>query len=246
MLAQSVSALAFGHVDLGGRNVLFQYPFEPKQKEISTTDGLFGVDVNGDGRITSVQFSPETAYAMKDEVVFPLGDKFVSTSSIDSVTGKIVVRERQKAEYGRVDLKVGMEMPDFDFTDLDGKQRRLSDFRGKYLMVDFWGVWCIDCTLETPFHLVAYERFKKRGFEILGLDSDEKIETVREYVKKNKMTWPQATHESVKKLAEVTYRIQEYPSTILLGPDGKVLILDQDQLRGNELLKTLDRMLPKE
>lgn len=245
LIAQSVYALAMGRADIRGRKVLFQYPFQPEQAAISTTEGLFGVDGDGDGRIRDQQFSSETSYAANDELVFPLRDIFVSTKSIDTVTGQIVIRQRNKSEYKRVDLEVGMEMPDFAFVDLDGKQRRMSEFRGKYLLVDFWGVWCHDCIVETPFHLEAYERFKARGFEILGLDTDEKVETVLSYVKKNNMTWPQATNDSIKQLKEVTYRIQEYPSTLLLGPDGKVLVLDQDQLRGDELLKTLERVLAK-
>ena len=136
-------------------------------------------------------------------------------------------------------------MPDFTFTDLAGKERKLSDFRGKYLMVDFWGVWCGDCTRETPYHLEAYKRFRKRGFEILGVDSDEKIETVKGYIAKNKMAWTQATNDSTKRLQQADYRLQEYPSTILLGPDGKVLVLNQHLLQGDALLQTLDRILPK-
>lgn len=246
LIAQSVYAVAWGHVDIKGKNVRFQYPFQPQLPAISTTEGEFGVDVNGDGKIKDEQFSVETSYADKDEIVFPLGDIFVSTRSIDMTTGQIVVRERDKKDYLRIDLEVGMEMPDFTFVDIDGKQRRLSEFRGKYLMIDFWGVWCGDCTRETPYHLAAYDRFKKRGFEILGLNTDEKIETLRAYVEKNNIAWPQATNDSIKKLAMVSYRIQEYPSTILLGPDGKVLVLDQHKLQGDELLKTLDRIMPKE
>ena len=245
LIAQSVYAFASGSVDIKGRNVKFQYPFGSELPSISTTEGVFGVDVDGDGKIKNEQFSVETSYADKDEIVFPLGDLFVSTTSIDMATGQIVIRQRDKKEYQRIDLEVGKEMPDFTFVDLEGKQRHLSEFYGKYLMVDFWGVWCGDCTRETPYHLAAYDRFKKRGFEILGLNTDEKLETVRGYLEKNKITWPQATNDSIKKLAMVSYRIQEYPSTILLGPDGKVLVLDQHQLQGEELLKTLERMIPK-
>jgi peroxiredoxin len=245
MIEQSVSALAYGHVDVGGREVKFMYPFEPKSPTMSTTEGLFGVDVNGDGQIRNEQFSVETSYTGNDEIVFPLNDIFVSTSAIDMATGKIIVRQREKTDYHRIDLEVGKEMPDFTFTDLDGKTRHLSDFRGKYLMVDFWGAWCGDCTRETPFHLAAYERFKKRGFEILGLDTDEKIETVRAYMTQHKITWPQATNDSIKQMANVDYRIQEYPSTILLGPNGKVLVLDQKQLQGENLALTLDKLLPR-
>ena len=245
LIAQSVYAVALGHVDIKGHSIKFQYPFEPQLPAISTMEGLFGVDVNGDGKIRDEQFSVETSYAAKDEIVFPLRGMFVSTKSIDMVTGQIVVRQRDKQEYQRIDLEVGMEMPDFTFNDIDGKQRHLLEFRGKYLMVDFWGVWCDDCTRETPYHLAAYERFKKRGFEILGLNTDEKIEILREYLEKNQITWPQATNDSIKKLANVSYRIQEYPSTILLGPDGKVLVLDQHKLQGNALLETLENIIPK-
>ncbi len=92
LIEQSVYVLAMGHVEIGGRRVLFQYPFSARQPAISTTDGLFGVDVDGDGRIRDEQFSRESSYAANDEVVFPFGEGYVSTSSIDMATGKIVVQ----------------------------------------------------------------------------------------------------------------------------------------------------------
>jgi hypothetical protein len=168
LVEQSVNALAYGHVDLFGRSILFLYPFETGAKAIGTTTGLFGLDVDDDGRIRNEQVSVESAYAESDEIVFPYHDLYLSTSAIELDTGRITVRQRERADYHRIDLEVGREMPDFTFSDLDGKTRHLSDFRGKYLMVDFWGAWCGDCTRETPFHLSAYERFKKRGFENLA------------------------------------------------------------------------------
>jgi thiol-disulfide isomerase/thioredoxin len=156
-----------------------------------------------------------------------------------------VVRKREKAEYLLQELETGKEMPDFQFIDLEGKKRSLSEFRGKYLFVDFWGVWCGDCVRETPFQVEAYKRFRSRGLEILGLDWDDDIVKVKDYMKKANVTWAQARKDSILDLARVTYRIQEYPSSILLGPDGKVLVLNQQQLQGAQLLETLDRVLPK-
>lgn len=245
LIAQSAYVVARARVEIKGKSVLFQYPFEPGQERISTTEGLFGIDQNCDGQIRNEEFSPETSYADKDEIVFPLGDTFVSTSHIDMATGRVVIRQREKSEYQRIDLDVGVQMPDFSFVDLEGKQRSLAEFRGKYLLVDFWGVWCIDCTRETPYHIAAYKKFKGRNFEILGLNTDEKIETLRDYLKKNDISWPQATNDSIKKLVSVSYRIQEYPSTVLLGPDGKVLVLKQQFLRGENLIDTLEKILPK-
>jgi len=245
LLQQSVWAFAMGSVPIRGQNVLFQYPFESASTTISTTEGLFGVDINGDGKIRNEQFSPETSYANKDELVFRLGDLYISTAKIDLERNEIVVRKREKAEYLREELEIGKEMPDFQFVDFDGKKRSLSEFRGKYLFIDFWGVWCGDCVRETPFQVEAYKRFRPRGLEILGLDWDEDIEKAKGYMKKTNVTWMQARKDSILDLAHVTYRIQEYPSSILLGPDGKILVLNQQQLQGGRLLDIFDRILPR-
>ncbi|HMO81497.1 MAG TPA: TlpA disulfide reductase family protein [Pyrinomonadaceae bacterium] len=245
LLEQSVWTLAFGKVEVEGKSVLFQYPFDPLSPEMSTTKGLFGIDVDGDGSIRNEQFSAETSYATDEELVFRYGDIYLSTSSIDLKKNEIIVRERGKDEYFKIELEVGKVMPDFKFVDFDGKARSLSEFRGKYLLIDFWGLWCFDCLRETPFHVEAYERFKSRGFDILSINTDEDIDLVKDYMKKNGMEWTQARNDSVRQLIERDYRIQEYPSTLLLDPDGKVLVLDQKQLRGNQFILTLERILPK-
>lgn len=201
--------------------------------------------MNGDGKIRNEQFSPETSYANKSELVFRLGELYISTSKLDLERNEIVVRKREKAEYLRHEIEVDKEMPDFQFVDLEGKKRSLADFRGKYLFIDFWGVWCGDCIRETPFQVEAYRRFRSRGLEILGLDWDDEVEKVKGYMKKANVTWAQARKDSILTLVTDTYRIQEFPSSILLGPDGKILVLDQHQLQGARLLETLDRILPK-
>lgn len=246
LLIQTDWAFAVGDVKINGRDVRFRYPFEPDQQPaISTTEGLFGIDIDGDGRFHNEQFSLETSYAKDDETVLRYGDIYLSTSKIDLTKNEIVVRRRDPKEYLREELSVGKEMPDFSFTDFDNKTRRLSEFRGKYVLVDFWGVWCVDCVRDFPFLVQAYERFHSRGLEILGLNWDDKVEDAAAFLIKSKAPWPQARKTSIKTLTEVTYRVQEYPSAILLGPDGKVLVLDQDQLEGEDLLQTLDRALPR-
>ena len=242
---QSVWAFANGTVKVKETNILFQYPFEPTEPAMSTTEGLFGVDADGDGKISNEEFSPETSYAAKTEIVFRVGDRYLSTSKIDLAKNEITVRTRTKDEYLRHEIEVGRTMPDFSFVNIEGKSQSLYEFKGKYVLIDFWGVWCRDCTVETPFHIEAYKRFKSRGFEILGLDTDEDIEVLKGYVKEHNLTWPQARNDSIRKLIEERYRIQEYPSTILIGPDAKVLVLDQKDLRGERLLETLERILPK-
>jgi thiol-disulfide isomerase/thioredoxin len=136
-------------------------------------------------------------------------------------------------------------MPDFLFIDFEGKNRSLYEFKDKYVLIDFWGAWCIDCTYETPYHIEALKRFRNRGFDIVSLNTDEKIETAKSYIQKNKMDWTHATNDSIRRLVEETYRIQEYPSTVLIGPDAKVIVLNQKMLRGEHLIETLEKILPK-
>lgn len=245
LVSQSVFVYSVGKVAIGGEGVLFQYPFEAQSRTISTKEGLFGIDVDGDGKIRNEQFSIETSYASDEELVFRLGDRYLSTESIDVAKNEIVVRARDRSEYLRAELEIGKEMPDFEFVDFEGKKRSLKEFRGKYLLVEFWGVWCIDCVRDMPFNVQAYERFRSRGFDILGLNWDDSVEEAKRFLTKSKAPWTQARKDSIKHLTEKVYRIQEYPSTILLGPDGKVLVLDEDRIQGEPLLATLEEILPK-
>lgn len=245
LIEQSIWAHAVGDVNINGKPVRFQYPFDPAQPTISTTEGLFGIDIDGDGVIRNEQFSLETSYASEAEVVLRYGDKYLSTTSIDLTKNAIVVRRREQVEYLREELAVGKQMPDFSFIDFAGKKRSLAEFRGKYLLIEWWGVWCVDCVRDMPVTVQAYERFRSRGLEILGLNWDDKVEDATSFLQKSKAIWPQARKDSIKTLTEVTYRIQEYPSSILLDQDGKVLLLDQHALQGPALIETLDGLLPR-
>jgi thiol-disulfide isomerase/thioredoxin len=146
---------------------------------------------------------------------------------------------------------MGGEVPDFAFTDFKGKKRKLSEFRGKYLLVDFWGTWCGPCRREMPYLKAAYRNFQPRGLEILGMNTDELeiLPDVKRWLEGNGLAWTQATRESIREVIR-NFRIHSYPTTLLLGPDGKVISLnqtkkDQPGLRGNDLLKSLDKLLPR-
>jgi len=65
--------------------------------------------------------------------------------------------------------QVGQFAPDFALPDLDGTLRRLSDYRGKVVLLNFWSTWCTPCREEMPSMERAYERLRKKGFEILAL-----------------------------------------------------------------------------
>lgn len=266
-LLVTFDVLAQGSAEVKGRKVLLQYGFSFDNASINPMTGRLGVDGDGDGKIDNSFVSPENAYAKNETVVFRVGDAYISTKSVDAATGDIILRSHTAAEYPRIEFKMGAELPDYSFTDFDAKARKLSDFRGKYLLIDFWGTWCGPCVAEIPHLKEAYEKYRSRGFEILGMDFDpanlssekpmtdeekaaakkQALDKVKKFMTDKGMTWTQATTDSIQELLDKRFRITAYPTTVLLDPQGKIISLgqrDQMRLRGKELFDTLEKLMP--
>jgi peroxiredoxin len=139
-------------------------------------------------------------------------------------------------------IKSGKSAPEFQAVTLDGKQIKLADFRGKYLLLDFWAVWCGPCVAETPHLKGAYEAFKDDPrFAMVGLSLDPEKEAPIDYQKKHDLGWIQGF------LGEWSgtdipnkFGVEGIPSIFLIGPDGKIL---ETGLRGEQIKAAVQRAL---
>jgi len=255
-LLQSSGVAAQGVVDIDGRKTIVRYTkVNLRTGAIDAMSGWLEVDCNGDGAIDTIWYSPENSFSEGAAVVFRVGSRYVSTTSVDASTRIIVMRTHPASDYQRIELQISASIPDFAFVDFDGKPRKLSDFRGKYLMLDFWGSWCGPCISRFPALKDVYAKYRTRGFEILGMDKENwegdqvapVIEKAKAVISEKALAWPQARPDSVKTVID-RFHIVPYPTYVLLDKDGRVVSWGQKgqlPLDGPELATTLEKVLSK-
>jgi len=172
-----------------------------------------------------------------EEVVGLLNDVLTKFPERTDIAGV-----RNSVEAGIPKLKwVGKQAPEISLPDTEGRTVKLSSFRGKYVLVDFWASWCGPCRRENPNVVQAYNQFKNKNFTILGVSLDRQKEPWEKAIVDDNLNW---THISDLKFwqSEVVpiYQVESIPFNVLVDPDGKVVA---ENLRGSALEQKLQQVL---
>ncbi len=119
--------------------------------------------------------------------------------------------------------RVGKRLADFSLQTLDGRTVQLSDYRGHTVLINAWATWCPPCRREMPDLHDLYLRYQSSGVELLALNAGESPDLVQEYIQQSGFTFPVLLDPGTKVLNQLG--IHDYPTTLLVDPQGVVQVL---------------------
>lgn len=160
---------------------------------------------------------------------------------------KKVQEEQSREIFQTLEQFIGEPAPDFTFTTLSGETHRLSDFRGRYVLLDFWGSWCGPCVGEIPNLIEMHKKYAGRGLVMISISNDAAAKNwtpsqLADYISQKGMEWMQVLDDMENTINRL-YNIRFYPNVFLIDPQGHVV--QRRDLMGERLKESLARIFPE-
>jgi peroxiredoxin len=177
------------------------------------------LDLDGDGRFAFDDWFSAERFEAADRLV-RIG-RATYEIAVDRRGDSLTLTRSSHEVPERAFLDVGRPAPDFRFVDLEGHSGRLRSFRGKTVLLNFWGSWCGPCVAEAGELASIYRRRGQEEFEILGIPRDTD-DAVRAFATERGLAWRQVREADAAAIHRL-FRVSGWPSHFLIGPDGKIL-----------------------
>ena len=152
---------------------------------------------------------------------------------------KGIIEFRKTEERQRKLASGGVPAPDFTLKDIEGKEVSLSDFRGKWVILDFWGSWCGWCLIGFPEMKEAYRQYSEK-LEIIGIDCNESEEDWRNWLNDNELPWVNLYNPKESDLQK-EYELDGFPTKVVIDPEG--IIRNYTVGEGPSFYKELEELL---
>lgn len=158
----------------------------------------------------------------------------------DFVDNRTVIQFKEEVNKLRK-LAIGQPAPEFEGYTPNNKAVKLSDYKGKYTLVDFWASWCMPCRKENPNLVRTYNTYKDKNFTILGVSLDNNPGPWMRAIEDDKLPWTNISDlKAWSSDLIIDYRIKAIPASVLIDPNGNILAKN---LRGAELDEYLQKLL---
>ncbi len=202
-----------------------------------SNDGLFNdkidvlmIDLNGDGKL----FYSDEREVFNLNDVFTIGShnykihnfdkygKWIELTETDEKATFYFLKEKQEikiAEYKKNNKKkiIDRAFWDLNFTSLNEEKICFNNYKGRFLLLNFWGEWCAPCVSEIPDLIDVYDSFNEEGFQLISFIKTGNLENVKKMIATKKIEWPQINLTDVVKSQ---FKIRGYPTNILIFPNG--------------------------
>ncbi|MDE6272648.1 MAG: redoxin domain-containing protein [Muribaculaceae bacterium] len=152
----------------------------------------------------------------KKSILMPIIDDQVARAN--EVSEEMQAKEQARAEKARGDK----DAPNFTFKNIAGKDVSLSDFRGKWVVLDFWGTWCGWCVKGIPSLKEAYKQYAGK-LEVIGIDCNEPESDWREGVEHYELPWVNVYNNQTDGQLLKDYSVEGFPTKVIISPEGKIV-----------------------